>query len=248
MIKVFLLSFIRQMDFFQVMNLIRDYLKKMDYRALKLEVQATEFEARLQAFDDSLKESRKTGKTTRLHELDELRDEMVQGLYGHVKAQTGYPIPEVAQAAQDLWFIFEKYGTKIYNLPMREESGTLVKLLQELNKPQNMTKLQTTTSMPWKESLENYNKQYDDLYSDRTAVEANYEVGLAKVERAKTQTAFTDLCEQINALSRVNGAEPYKELSDFINRTVDSARITAEQRSTVAKNTAEKASTDAAQK
>lgn len=247
MIKLFLLHFVRQMDFFQVMNLIRDYLKKMDYRALKLETQAAEFEARLQAFDDSLKESRKTGKTKKLHELDELRDEMVQGLYGHVKSQTGYPIPEVAQAAQDLWFIFEKHGTKIYDLPVREESGTLVKLLQELNKPQNMTKLQTTTAMPWKEKLEDYNKQYDDLYSDRTEVAANYEVGRAKVERIKVQEAFTDLCEQINALSRVNGTELYKELSDYINRTIDDARITAEQRSTLAKNTAEKASTTASQ-
>jgi hypothetical protein len=247
MIKVFLLSFIRQMDFFQVMILIRDYLKKMDYRALKLESQAAEFETRLQAFDDSLKESRKTGKTKKLRELDELRDEMVQGLYGHVKSQTGYPIPEVAQAAQELWFIFEKYGTKIYNLPVREESGTLVKLLQELNKPQSMIKLQTTTAMPWKENLENYTKQYDDLYSDRTEVEANYEVGRAKVERINVQEAFTDLCEQINALSRVNGAELYKELSDFINRTVDAARITAEQRATVAKNNTEKANTTAAQ-
>jgi hypothetical protein len=248
MIKVFLLSFIRQMDYFQVMNLIRNYLKKLDYRALKLETQAAEFEARLQAFDDSLKESRKTGKTKKLHELDDLRDEMVQGLYGHVKSQVNYPIPEVALAAQDLWLIFEKHGTKIYNLPVREESGTLVKLLQELNTPQNMIKLQTTTAMPWKDKLEDYNKQYDDLYSDRTEVVANYEVGRAKVERIKTQEAFTDLCEQINALGRVNGAEPYKELSDYINRTIDDARITAEQRSTMARNNADKTNTDAAQK
>lgn len=248
MIKLFLLHFVRQMDFFQVMILIRDYLKKMDYRALNLETQATEFETRLQAFDDSLKESRKTGKTKKLHELDDLRDEMVQGLYGQVKSQLNFPIPEVAQSAQDLWFILEKHGTKIYDLPVREESGTLSQLLQDLNKPQNLINLQTTTSMAWKEKLEDYNKQYDDLYSDRTAVEANYEVGRAKTERVKTQVAFTDLCEQINALGRVNGMEPYKELADFINRAVDASRITADQRSTVAKNNAEKASDTTAQK
>jgi hypothetical protein len=248
MIKVFLLNFIRQMDFFQVMILIRDYLKKLDYSALKLELQAPEFETRLQAFDDSLKESRKTGKTKRLHELDDLRDEMVQGLYGHVKSQLHFPIPEVAQAAQDLWFILEKHGTKIYDLPVREESGTLAQLLQDLNKPENLINLQTTTSLAWKERMEEYSKQYDDLYSDRTAVEANYEVGRAKAERVKTQAAFTDLCEQINALARVNGAEPYKELADFINRAVDAARITADQRSTVAKNNADKASDTTAQK
>jgi len=248
MIKVFLLNFIRQMDFFQVMILIRDYLKKLDYSALKLELQAPEFETRLQAFDDSLKESRKTGKTKRLHELDDLRDEMVQGLYGHVKSQLHFPIPEVAKSAQDLWFILEKHGTKIYDLPVREESGTLVQLLQDLNKPENLINLQATTSLVWKERLEEYSKQYDDLYSDRTAVEANYEVGRAKAERVKTQAAFTDLCEQINALARVNGAEAYKELADFINRAVDAARITADQRSTVAKNNADKASDTTAQK
>jgi len=78
-------------------------------------------------------------------------------------------------------------------------------------------------------------------------VEASYEVARAKVERGNTQTAFADLCEQINALGRVNGAEPYKDLSDFINRTVDAARITAQQRSTMAKNSENKAA-DAAQK
>lgn len=62
MIKVFLLNFIRQMDFFQVMILIRDYLKKLDLKALKLELQGTEFETRLQAFDNSLKDSRKREK------------------------------------------------------------------------------------------------------------------------------------------------------------------------------------------
>jgi len=248
MIRVFLLNFIRQMDFFQVMILIRDYLKKLDYSALKLELQATEFETRLQAFDDSLKESRKTGKTKRLHELDDLRDEMVQGLYGHVKSQLNFPIPEVAQAAQNLWFILEKHGTKIYDLPVREESGTLVQLLHDLNTRQSLFNLQTTTSMAWKERLEEYSKQYNDLYSDRTVVEANYDVGRAKAERVKTQAAFTDLCEQINALVRVNGAELYKDLVDFINRAVDAARITAEQRSTVAKNNADKASDTTAQK
>lgn len=242
MIKVFLLSFVRQMDFFQVMILIRDYLKKLNWTALRIEVQATEFETRLQAFDDSLKESRKTGKTKKLHELDELRDDMVQGLYGHVKSQVNYPIPEVAQAAQDLWFILEKHGTRIYDLPVREESGTLVKLLQDLNKPQNLNNLQITTSIVWKEKLEEYSKQYDDLYSDRTSVEANYEEGRAKADRVKTQAAFTDLCEQINALARVNGTEAYKELSDFINRAVDAARITADQRSTAAKNNTDKVS------
>ena len=248
MIKLFLLHFIRQMDFFQVMILIRDYLKKLDYSALKLELQAPEFETRLQAFDNSLKETRKTGKTKRLHELDDLRDEMVQGLYGHVKSQLNFPTPEVAKSAQDLWFILEKHGTKIYDLPVREESGTLVQLLQDLNKPENLINLQATTSLVWKERLEEYSKQYDDLYSDRTAVEANYEVGRAKAERVKTQAAFTDLCEQINALARVNGAEAYKELADFINRAVDAARITADQRSTVAKNNADKASDTTAQK
>ena len=88
--------------------------------------------------------------------------------------------------------------------------------------------------------------EYDDLYSDRTVVEASYEVGRAKVERGKTQDAFAELCEQINALGRVNGMEPYKDLSDFINRTVDAARITAQQRSTMAQNTESKAA--AAQK
>ena len=236
MIKLFLLHFVRQMDFFQVMTLIRDYLKKLDWTALNIETQANEFETRLQAFDSALKESRKTGKTTRLHELDELRDEMAVGLYGHVKSLLNYPVPEVAQAAQDLWFILQKHGTNIPDLPVREESGTLIKLLQDLNTSESLANLQTANAIPWKEKLEEYNQQYMDLYSDRTVVEANYEVGRAKAERGNTQVAFTDLCEQINALMRINGAAPYKELADFINRTVDAARITAEQRSTMAKN------------
>ena len=236
MIKLFLLHFVRQMDFFQVMTLIRDYLKKLDWTALTLEQQATEFETRLQAFDNALKESRKTGKTIRLHELDDLRDEMAVGLYKQVESLLNYPVPEVAQAAQDLWFILEKYGTNIPNLPLREESGTLIKLLQNLNTPISLANLQTASVTPWKEKLEEYNQQYIDVYSDRTVAEANYEVGRAKVERVNTQVAFTDLCEQINALGRVHGAAPYKELVDFINRTVDAARITAEQRSTMAKN------------
>jgi len=37
-------------------------------------------------------------------------------------------------------------------------------------------------------------------------------------------------------------------LADFINRAVDAARITADQRSTVAKNNADKASDTTAQK
>lgn len=246
MIKVFLLHFVRQMDFFQVMILIRDYLKKSNWQALKIETQATEFEIRLQAFDDALKESRKSGKTKKLHELDDLRDEMVIGLYKQVKSLLNYPVVTVAQAAQSLWFIMEKHGLQIQDLPVREESGTLKKLLQDLSTPESLANLQTTSSAAWKESLEAYSKEYDDLYSDRTVVEASYEVGRAKVERGNTQGAFADLCEQINALGRVNGMEPYKDLSDFINRTVDAARITAQQRSTMAKNTESKAA--AAQK
>src|SRR5665647_726368 len=142
MIKVFLLHFVRQMDFFQVMILIRDYLKKLDWKALRIETQAAEFETRLQAFDNALKESRKTGKTTRLHELDELRDEMVIGLYKQIKLQLNHPVAAVAEAAQRLWFDMEKHGTQIQDLPVREESGTLKKLLQDLNTPESLANLQ----------------------------------------------------------------------------------------------------------
>ncbi|MCE2617691.1 DUF6261 family protein, partial [Phocaeicola oris] len=85
-----------------------------------------------QMFDDALKASDSVPAAKTATEKDALRDEAWRAMREYVKASTGYPVPEVAQTATEVYELFKKYGD-LATLPQTEETGRLHNLLQDLD-------------------------------------------------------------------------------------------------------------------
>ncbi|OQA87793.1 MAG: hypothetical protein BWY27_01022 [Bacteroidetes bacterium ADurb.Bin234] len=103
----------RLMDFYQVMNLTAGYLSIENIVALQLTTVAAEFNAAFASLDKALKQAQKTGYTESIIAADEARDNFFSGFTGSLRGMTRFPDAEIAQSAQKLMVVTEKYGQRI---------------------------------------------------------------------------------------------------------------------------------------
>ena len=68
------------------------------------------------------------------------------------------------------------------------------------------------------------NTEFETTYNQRTEKEAQIEVEVAKKTRLAVENAFRKLAYAINGLEIAIAEEPYRTLSDQINREVERAQ------------------------
>lgn len=236
LIKSHYLDRARLMDFFQVMSITADFLKKEDLAALKLTDVAAEFTAAFTKLDTALKQAQKTGYTDQVIAADDERDNVLTGMLGVLRGMLRFPDKDTAAAAAQLSVVTDKYGAGIARLPQREETAVLTNLVQDLRNAQNAPLLQKTGLTAWVDKLEQSNRAFDTLYTHRTEKEAEFITGLTRDERARMQAAFEKLTRAIEAYAFINGDAPYKPLADKINVEVANVQQAAKARATLAKN------------
>lgn len=237
LIEKFNLSNVRIMDFFQTQSNISKHLQEENLETLKLaDVYNTTYLPAFNLLDEALKPIRKTGMTDPMLEFDNERDATLVGLNAHVKAFLRFPEPEKAKAAERLKLIIDRYGKEIQKLPLREETGAIANLLQDLKVSAAQADLERIGAMPYITKLEEDNTAFESLYNDRTRMEAAMETGKTKAARVELQEAFSLMVQTINALALLGGEAPYRRLADNINREVQQSLITVKQRASMRAN------------
>lgn len=220
------------MDFFGVMNVLASFLKEEDLEALKIKTLGDEFLNCFKAFDDAVIQQRKTGITTELLDADNLRDKTFVGFSYALKALTYFPVENVAKAATLLIDVVDKYGNEIQELPQREETAILMNLIGDLKSEKNQQLVTTAGIDAWVEELEKASVKFDQFYIERTAIESEFVVGLAKKERQNMQAVFEKLCRGIEAYAFIEGETAYKPIVNKINTEVGKAKKVIKARKT----------------
>lgn len=226
------LKVLRIMDFFQVMNLVKDYLKEEDKSALKLETSVAEFERAFSELDDALKQSTTILATKELSKADEQRSKTLTGLGQMLRALTNSPQEEQAKKAEKLLAEVEKYGKRLSNLPLREESAVIINLLQDFEISENKQAIQSLHLTEWVTLLEQQNTAFDNLYKERSETQSIIQVGKTKEARMVMQKAFDILVKTINANAFLNGGDAYQSLAGKINQEVSRSLAEAKARQT----------------
>ncbi len=220
------------MNYFTLMQIISERLDEEDLVALKLEDEATNFKAVFHQFDDAIKHATKSDLTEKLMKLDDIRDNLIVGLRYVVKGMTYYSDETLADKAKKVKVIVDKYGSRITELAQLDETGIIINLLQDLQKPE-ITSIVTDLSLNhWITQLEEANTQFKDLYVDRSKQESQLVVGETKKQRNKMQQAFIHLCKVIEAHAILEGETPYLPLIRMINVEVAKVKEVAKQRKT----------------
>lgn len=232
LIKSTNLSEARLMDYVQVMTINSGFLAKENLESLQLKPAATAFDAALSSLESSVKQAQKTGYTEQIVAADEQRDSIFSGFTASLRGMTRFPDASVAQAAQQLLLVTDKFGQGVIRLPQREESAVLTSIITEMKTEANASNLLKTGLTVWVEKLEEANRTFDLLYAERSEKEAEFITGLTRTERTAMQTAFENLVRAIEAYAYINGETAYKPLSEKINTEVAKVQQAAKTRST----------------
>ena len=208
---------------FQVIKNILSFLNAADLGTLMLQKPAGELQTAFDAFDNAIIRARKTGYTALLNELDAARDEVYRGFVALLKSYLSLPFPEKAAAAKALLAIVEKYPY-IPSLPLREETAAIINFMQDLDTPEAIAQVSLLGMDDAVALIREKNTEFETTYNQRTEKEAQIEVEVAKKTRLAVEDAFRKLAYAINGLEIAIAEEPYRTLSDQINREVERAQ------------------------
>ncbi len=212
------------MDFAEVMSIVSSFLEKEDLTTLKLTEITNEFNQQLNKLEEGLVQSRKTGLTDNIVEADQQRDNLFIGFYSLIKGMTYFPNDSIAEMAEEVIIVIEKYDRHINRLAQREETAVLSNLIDDLKSEAYQQHINDLNLTPWVTAMEEANNRFQELYTQRTEEKAKFVVSLAKTERDQMQKIFTKLCEIINAYAIIEGEENYKSLADKINTEINNVK------------------------
>ncbi len=236
LIKRTKLSKARLMDFYQIMSIIADFLKKEDLTKLKLTLNVEEFLAVFNLLDKAMKQAIKTGYTDPVIAADDARDAVLTGFFLTLKGIMYFPDENIRIAATAITNITDKYGSNIARLPQREETAGITNMTDELTSSINAPHLEVTSLKKWIDKLIELNRAFDTLYTSRTEKEAEFIVGLTRTQRSNMQAAFDKLCLAIESYAFINDSADYKPLADKINAELANVQQATKARATMAKN------------
>ena len=223
MIKSSNLNRLSQLDLFQVIKNILSFLNAADLQRLMLEKVVAELQITFDDYDKAIVQARKTGYTDLLHQIDISRDGVYRSLVAFLKGCLNMSNDDKAADAKTLLEIIKKYPN-IATLPLRDETAAITNLLQDLKQPEIGAKINFLGASPFVGMLEDENIKFENLYNQRTEKEALIEVEVGKKTRLALEAAFRNVASAINGLEAAFGEEPYKVLSDQINREVSRAK------------------------
>ena len=224
MIKSHSLSRIKQLNLFQAIKNTLAFLQAANLVDLKLEKVYNELLVAFNAFDEAIIRARKTGLTEILYELDLMRDNLYRMLLSFIKGCAKMPIESNAAAAKSLLEVFLRYPNNLPSLPPREQTAAIINLLQDLNKSPYSAQLTLIGAKELVTLLEQKNAEFENCYLARTDKASQVELELGKKTRSDVEEAFRKLVFAINGLEQAFGEEPYKILSDQINKEVEQAK------------------------
>ena len=230
----------KQIDSFNIarLHLQEDFNFQTRVRNLAIELLTQEtdkamvdaYKASIETFDAALKQSDKNSYTAALAEADAKADKRWSAAYAYVKAMTGHPHGEEAEAATGVLDIFQKYGI-LTSMGYDEEYGRYANLLQDLFALPEETRMILHLDT-WIDSMDTAVLRFRNLREEKTKEESAYVVGLAKDARTAADAAYKSLVQRVNALVIVMGEEPYATFIDRLNVMISEAQALLSSRST----------------
>lgn len=184
--------------------------------------------------ENDLLEAAKSNVTTKaLTETDQVRDACWNGARMFVDAMLAYPGAEEQAAAQRIKDIMDKYGDP-RTMPYLQENGALENLIQDLETEKATADLKLIYASHWLTKLKEYNTEFIRLFNERNNAESAKENGAIKKARTKTDKAYRELVQVVNALVRIDGESEYVAFIDAMNKLVEYERTVLARRKTIA--------------
>ena len=159
-----------------------------------------------------------SGKGEEITAADMARDKAFYALKLYLKGYKDVPsLPDVTEAAV-LYKLMDQYGGNIIKMTYADESAQLKRLIVELDKPENITRLTTLKLKPAYEELKAKQKAFEDFYAEQA--EANAELRAlpsASSVRARLESALRAYLDLVFAMRSITGWDMlYRDLNEMV--------------------------------
>ena len=179
-----------------------------------------------------------SGKGVLLAEADTRRDDLFGGLKSVLSGFSKINGFAFQQDATDIYAVIQKYGLELDRYSYSEESAQLKKLLEELAKPDNVTKLQHLQLAEVVVSLRLAQENFERVFVEQAGANAELrQTESASSSRRNIETAIRNYLNVVKAMYTLPGwKELYTELDEVVKAVRNSKMDTPKKDSTTAVN------------
>ncbi len=172
-------------------------------------------------YDNIYTKKTSSGKGKLLAETDDLRDTTFTALksilYGHSRAKAS----PVQQDAADIYTLIGKYGTDLIKYKYAEETASLKKLIEELEKPENKAKMQNMQLLPVFDELKANQVNFEKIFND--AAGENSELRLMSSASSTRHEVEATLHTYLTMVKTMTSQPGWRELYSKLDEAVKAA-------------------------
>lgn len=166
-----------------------------------------------------LKAERGSATSEALAEADRKRDELFSGFSMLTEANLNHPDEAKKQAARRIFGVVERFGNP-RRLPYNDETAVLNSFIREIENKCGDDLVQIS-GVEWIKELKRVNVDFEKLSDVRYAELSTRTVETMREARLRLEPIYKQLCERINALILIEGAEPYTDFVRNVNLRIE---------------------------
>lgn len=163
-----------------------------------------------------------SGKGVQVGDADAQRDDLHGGLKSVVMGYSRINGFALQQDAIDIYAVMQKYGVELERYSYSEESAQLRKLIEELAKPENVTKLQHLQLTEVVANLKLAQENFERVFMEQAG--ANAELRQMESATSLRQHLESAIRNYLNVVKAMNPLPGWKELYAEIDEVVKAVR------------------------
>ena len=163
-----------------------------------------------------------SGKGQTVAEADRTRDHLFSGIKKFLKGYEKLPSIDNYQIAMDVLSIFKTHGLDLDKLSYSAETAQMKKLIEELEKPETLTKLSTLNLETIFNQLKTAQTDFETIYAEQA--EANADLRQLPSASAIRKNLEATLKNYLNLLTAMKNVENWKLIYADINEIVKAAK------------------------
>ena len=163
-----------------------------------------------------------SGKGQTVAEADRTRDHLFSGIKKFLKGYEKLPSIDNYKIAMDVLSIFKTHGLDLDKLSYSAETAQMKKLIEELEKPETLTKLSTLNLETIFNQLKTAQTDFETIYAEQA--EANADLRQLPSASAIRKNLEAALKNYLNLLTAMKNVENWKLIYADINEIVKAAK------------------------
>lgn len=175
----------------------------------------------------SVGSSTKQRLTKSVRDADKKRDNSYISLKDHIQAGLRRENEPYRMACEALWVVFEKNGTKLFDLPDGDQSTAISSLLHDLDNSQAIGHLETVHAVKWLEELDRDNQNFIAVSQQRSSERSADITETDDIAMGQLRISLELVGNVLSALLAMNDPESIREVVNEVNQYVREANASA---------------------